>query len=92
MLFPPKEEESAQGDLSHFQALMTALAGSIGVGTIAGVGTALSIGGLGAIFWMVVVGFVGMAIKYAEALLAIFFRESSKEGVSGGPCIILKKG
>ena len=92
LLFPPKEEESAQGDLSHFQALMTALAGSIGVGTIAGVGTALSIGGLGAIFWMVVVGFVGMAIKYAEALLAIFFRESSKEGVSGGPMYYLEKG
>ncbi|MEC8307252.1 MAG: alanine:cation symporter family protein, partial [Chlamydiota bacterium] len=63
------------GDISHFQALMTALAGTIGIGSITGVATAVSLGGLGAIFWMWVSALFGMATKYGEGILAIRFRE-----------------
>lgn len=82
-----------EGDISHFQALMTALAATIGVGTIAGLATAVAIGGLGAVFWMTVVGFIGMATKYAEAVLAVKYRIVDKGGrMAGGPMYYLEKG
>ena len=81
-----KERNDSQGDISHFEALMTSLAGAIGTGTIVGVATALAIGGTGALFWMWVTAFFGMATKYAESLLAVKFRQIDKRGeMSGGP-------
>jgi alanine or glycine:cation symporter, AGCS family len=92
-LSPPKEDENAQGEMTHFQSLMTALAATVGVGTIAGVGTALSIGGVGSLFWMVIVGLLGMVIKYSEALLAVVYRVKEPDGtVSGGPMYYIEKG
>jgi AGCS family alanine or glycine:cation symporter len=88
-----QDNNKAKGDITHFQALMTALAATIGVGTIAGVGTAISIGGLGSIFWMVIVGLVGMATKYSEALLAVTYRKQEKNGtMSGGPMYYIERG
>lgn len=86
-----KEEGAAKGEISQFQSLMAALAGTIGIGSIVGVSTAISLGGCGAIFWMWVAGFLGMAIKYGEALLAIQFRKESKE-ISGGPMYYIRNG
>jgi len=87
------QEHDAQGDISHFQALMTALSATIGVGNIAGVATAIAIGGPGALFWMWVTGFLGMASKYSESVLAVKYREVDKFGtMSGGPMYYLSKG
>jgi alanine or glycine:cation symporter, AGCS family len=88
-----QEEANAEGDVSNFKALMTALAATIGNGNIAGVATAVTIGGPGAIFWMWIVGLLGMATKYAEALLAMKFRVKNKNGeYSGGPMYYVEKG
>ena len=88
-----KQTGSSTGDISNFQALMTALAGTIGIGTIAGVATAVATGGLGALFWMWVFVPIGMAIKYAEALLAIKYRVRDAEGkMCGGPMYYLERG
>lgn len=88
-----RDDGKADGDISHFQALMTALAATIGIGSITGVATAISIGGLGALFWMWVAAFFGMATKYAEAILAIKFREEDVNGqMCGGPMYYLQKG
>jgi alanine or glycine:cation symporter, AGCS family len=88
-----KEGEDQEGDISHFQALMTALAATVGTGNIAGVATAISIGGPGALFWMWVTGFVGMATKYSEALLAVKYREKDELGkMIGGPMHYIEKG
>lgn len=73
-----KQKTDAKGDISHFEALMTSLAGAIGTGTIVGVATAVTIGGLGSIFWMWATAFLSMAIKYAESLLAVKYREKDK--------------
>ncbi|MEX0999946.1 MAG: alanine:cation symporter family protein, partial [Thermodesulfobacteriota bacterium] len=70
-LIKRKEDGDAQGDISHFQALMTALSATVGVGNIAGVATAIAVGGPGALFWMWVTGLLGMATKYSEAVLAV---------------------
>lgn len=87
------QEQDVQGDISHFQALMTALSATIGVGNIAGVATAIAIGGPGALFWMWVTGFLGMASKYSESVLAVKYREVDKFGtMSGGPMYYLSKG
>lgn len=86
-------EGGGEGDISHFQALMTALAATIGIGSITGVATAITIGGLGSIFWMWVAALLGMATKYAEALLAIKYRVVDEEGeMCGGPMHYLYKG
>jgi AGCS family alanine or glycine:cation symporter len=86
-------EGEGKGDISHFQALMTALAATIGIGNIAGVATAVAIGGVGAIFWMWVAALLGMATKYAEAILAIKFRSQDKNGqMSGGPMYYIQRG
>ncbi|MCH9621588.1 MAG: Amino-acid carrier protein AlsT [Chlamydiia bacterium] len=88
-----REDKKAEGDLSHFQALMTALAATIGTGSIIGISTAVAIGGLGSLFWMWVAAFFGMATKYAEAILAIKYREiDSKNQMCGGPMYYLEKG
>ncbi|RDH82453.1 MAG: sodium:alanine symporter family protein [endosymbiont of Galathealinum brachiosum] len=81
-----------KGDVSHFQALSTALSATIGTGNIAGVATAISLGGPGALFWMWVTAFLGMATKFTESTLALNFREIDKDGVSGGPMYTLLNG
>ncbi len=82
-----------EGDVSNFKALMTALAGTIGNGNIAGVATAITIGGPGAIFWMWIVGLLGMATKYAEALLAMKYRVKNANGeYSSGPMYYVERG
>lgn len=91
-VFIPQKEQS-QGDISHFEALMTSLAGAIGTGTIVGVSTAIAIGGLGSMFWMWVTAFVGMATKYGESLLAVKYREMDDRGeMSGGPMQYIERG
>ncbi len=92
-LIKRKEDGAAQGDISHFQALMTALAATVGTGNIAGVATAIAAGGPGALFWMWVTGFFGMATKYSEAVLAVRYRVTNSDGtMSGGPMYYLDKG
>ena len=81
-----REPGETQGEISPFQALMTALSATIGTGNIAGVATAIYLGGPGAVFWMWVIALFGMATKYAEALLAVKFREVDATGqYVGGP-------
>lgn len=81
------------GEVSHFQALSTALSATVGTGNIAGVATAISLGGPGALFWMWVTAFVGMATKFTESTLALRFREIDSKGeVSGGPMYTLLHG
>lgn len=93
LAFFSKEDTTSEGDISHFQALMTALAATIGIGSIAGVATAITAGGVGAIFWMWVAGLLGMATKYGEAILAIKFRVHDKSGqMCGGPMYYLSRG
>lgn len=87
------ESKDAEGDVSNFKALMTALAATIGNGNIAGVATAVTLGGPGAIFWMWIVGLLGMATKYAEALLAMKFRVKNENGeYSSGPMYYVERG
>jgi AGCS family alanine or glycine:cation symporter len=81
------------GETSHFQALATALSGTVGLGNIAGVGAALAIGGPGATFWMIVVGLLGMASKFTECTLGVKYRTILPSGaVSGGPMYYLRDG
>ncbi len=88
-----KEDDEQEGDISHFQALMTALAATVGTGNIAGVATAIATGGPGALFWMWITGIFGMATKYSEAVLAIKYREVDEFGtMSGGPMYYISKG
>jgi alanine or glycine:cation symporter, AGCS family len=87
------KERGGEGDISHFGALMTALAATVGTGNIAGVSVAVALGGPGAIFWMWVTGLVGMATKYCEGFLAVKYREVNLKGeISGGPMYYLEKG
>jgi len=82
-----------EGEISHFQALSAALSATIGTGNIAGVGTAVALGGPGAVFWMWVTALFGMALKYAECLLSLRFRTVHEDGtVSAGPMYYLEKG
>lgn len=80
------------GDISHFAALMTALAATVGIGNIVGVATAITLGGPGAVFWMWMTGLVGMVTKYSEAVLAVKYREKGEHGMRGGPMYYLTKG
>jgi AGCS family alanine or glycine:cation symporter len=81
------------GDISPFNALMTSLAATIGTGNIAGVATAIFLGGPGAIFWMWMTALVGMATKFAEAVLAVHYREEDANGKRvGGPMYYIKNG
>ncbi|TCI46086.1 sodium:alanine symporter family protein [Exiguobacterium sp. SH3S2] len=99
--FIPKKQSGAEaekrkrqrGDISHFQALMTALAATVGTGNMVGVATAIVLGGPGAIVWMWLSGFIGMATKYAEAILAVKYRTVDERGeVAGGPMYYLEHG
>ncbi|WP_164217396.1 sodium:alanine symporter family protein [Virgibacillus sp. YIM 98842] len=90
---PSKQDKKSKGDISHFQALSTQMAATIGTGNIVGVATAVILGGPGAVFWMWVTALVGMATKYAEAILAVKYRvENSRGEMSGGPMYYLEKG
>jgi AGCS family alanine or glycine:cation symporter len=81
------------GEITRFQALMTALSATIGTGNIIGVATAIALGGPGALFWMWVTAFFGMATKYSEAILAVKYRVVNEDGtVSGGPMYYLSEG
>lgn len=81
------------GEISHFQALCTALAATIGLGNIAGVGVAVSLGGPGAVFWMVLTGLVGMVTKYSECTLSLMYRRIDEKGVvHGGPMYYIERG
>lgn len=88
-----RQDNKAPGDISQFQALMTALAGMIGIGSITGVATAIAMGGLGSLFWMWVASLLGMASKYAEAILAVKYRTMDEHGeMCGGPMYYLEQG
>lgn len=88
-----KNEEDGEGDVTSFGALCTALSATIGTGNIVGVATAIAAGGPGALFWMEVAAFFGMATKYAEGLLAVKYREIDSDGkVLGGPFYYIEKG
>lgn len=88
-----KKELEGEGNISSIQALSTALASTIGVGNIAGVGTAIALGGPGAVFWMWVSAFFGMGLKYAEIVLSLTYREEDKNGIwRGGPMYVYKNG
>ncbi len=81
------------GDLTHFQALSAALSGTVGIGNIAGVAVAISIGGPGAMFWMILAGLLGMATKMVECTLGVAYRRINADGtVSGGPMYYIHKG
>ncbi|KKB39432.1 alanine/glycine:cation symporter family protein [Bacillus thermotolerans] len=93
LAFSKSQDKSSEGDISHFQALMTALAATVGTGNIVGVATAVLLGGPGAIFWMWLSAFFGMATKYAEAILAVKYRVQDEDGeMSGGPMYYLERG
>ncbi|MGJ0629757.1 alanine/glycine:cation symporter family protein [Xenorhabdus bovienii] len=88
-----KNEQRGEGQISPFNALMTALSATIGTGNIAGVATAVVMGGPGALFWMWMTALLGMATKYSEAVLAVRFRETDKNGnYVGGPMYYIKNG
>ena len=86
-------DESSDGEVSHFQALATAVSGTVGNGNIAGVALAIALGGPGATFWMVVCGLLGMSTKFVECTLGVQYRDVGKDGtIYGGPMYYLKKG
>lgn len=87
------KKEDAEGEVTHFQALTAALSGTVGLGNIAGVAIAISIGGAGATFWMIVAGLLGMTSKFAECTLGVKYRDVGTDGtVYGGPMYYLSKG
>jgi len=86
-------DPEAAGEVTHFQALATALSGTVGLGNIAGVAIAVSLGGPGATFWMILAGFLGMSSKFTECTLGVKYRKELPDGtVSGGPMYYLTKG
>jgi len=86
-------DPTAPGEVSHFQALATALSGTVGLGNIAGVAIAVSLGGPGATFWMILAGLLGMSSKFVECTLGVKYRNEYSDGtVSGGPMYYLSKG
>lgn len=93
LAFSRNQDKESEGDISHFQALMTASAATVGTGNIVGVATAVVLGGPGAIFWMWAAGLFGMATKYGEAILAVKYRVKDSEGnMAGGPMYYLEHG
>lgn len=87
------KDENHHGEVSHFQALATAVSGTVGLGNIAGVTIAISLGGPGATFWMIVSGLLGMTLKFVECTLGVQYRDINKDGVVfGGPMYYLSKG
>ena len=86
-------DEGHEGEVSHFQALATAVSGTVGLGNIAGVAIAISIGGPGATFWMILCGLIGMSTKFVECTLGVKYRDIGPDGtVYGGPMYYLSKG
>ncbi len=93
MAFEGRKEGQAAGEITPFQALTTALSATVGTGNIAGVATAIFLGGPGAVFWMWVTAFLGMATKYSEAVLAVKYREVGEDGrYLGGPMYYIRNG
>ena len=87
------DNDSKDGEVSHFQALATAVSGTVGNGNIAGVALAIALGGPGATFWMIVCGLLGMSTKFVECTLGVYFRDVDKDGVVyGGPMYYISKG
>jgi AGCS family alanine or glycine:cation symporter len=87
------DKKGDKGEVSHFQALVTALSGTVGLGNIAGVAVAVSVGGAGATFWMILAGFLGMSSKFVECTLGLKYRKIDAHGVvSGGPMYYLSDG
>lgn len=87
------DHDQGPGEVTHFQALATALSGTVGLGNIAGVAVAIAAGGPGATFWMILAGLLGMSSKFVECTLGVKYRETHADGsVSGGPMYYLKKG
>ena len=87
------KDESTEGEVTHFQALATAVSGTVGNGNIAGVALAIALGGPGATFWMVVCGFLGMSTKFVECTLGVQYRDVGEDGtVYGGPMYYISKG
>ena len=93
LIWRGRKEDQEEGEISPFNALMTSLSATIGTGNIAGVATAIFMGGPGAMFWMWVAALLGMATKYAEAVLAVNYREKDEDGNHvGGPMFYIKNG
>ncbi len=93
LIWKGRKEDKKEGEISPFNALMTSLSATIGTGNIAGVATAIFMGGPGAMFWMWVAALLGMATKYAEAVLAVNYREKDEDGNHvGGPMYYIKNG
>ena len=86
-------DPDGHGEVSHFQALATAVSGTVGIGNIGGVAVAVTVGGPGATFWMILAGFLGMSTKFVECTLGVKYRtENPDRSVSGGPMYYLNKG
>jgi alanine or glycine:cation symporter, AGCS family len=87
------DSKEHKGDVSHFQALSSALSGTVGLGNIAGVAIAIGTGGPGATFWMILSGLLGMTSKFSECTLAVMYRKTDEQGlVLGGPMVYLREG
>ena len=87
------KDESSHGEVSHFQALATAVSGTVGLGNIAGVAVAIALGGPGATFWMIICGLIGMSTKFVECTLGVKYRDVDAKGVVyGGPMYYLSRG
>ncbi|SIO36710.1 alanine/glycine:cation symporter family protein [Halodesulfovibrio marinisediminis] len=92
-LIKRKDDDAEEGDITNFEALMTALSATVGTGNIAGVATAIAVGGPGALFWMWITGLVGMATKFGEAVLAVKYRVKDENGeMCGGPMYYIARG
>lgn len=86
-------DKQSEGQVTHFQALTAAISGTVGIGNIGGVAVAISLGGPGAAFWIIVGGFLGMSVKFVECTLGVMYRVKYKNGtVAGGPMYYLKQG
>ena len=86
-------DPNSHGEVSHFQALATAVSGTVGIGNIGGVAVAVTVGGAGATFWLIVAGFLGMSTKFVECTLGVKYRKEFDDGhVSGGPMYYLRQG
>jgi len=93
LVFKKNLDKNSEGDISHFQALMTSLAATVGTGNVAGVATAVVLGGPGAVFWMWITALVGMATKYSEAILGVKYRGKNYRGeMAGGPMYYIEQG
>ena len=91
LLIKPRHSEGAKGEISHFEALSSALSGTVGLGNIASVPVAITLGGPGAVFWMILIGFFGMSAKFAECALAVKYRKELPDGrILGGPMFYIE--